>query len=177
MNIKKVKLFLIILLALLSVTGVFVALIPAVYADTSEQAESSFGGGNGTSTNPYQISSIDHMEQLAADVNSGITYQGKYFKLMNNITYGEGLGTVDVSQEILTPIGTSANPFSGTFDGNNNYIINPMTYIINAYRDIFYVHQLPNISSLSILLLISLFALVLCYKIFKKLEKRFAEEI
>ena len=52
-----------------------------------------------------------------------------------------------------------------------------MTYIINAYRDIFYVHQLPNFSSLGMLLLISLIALIVCYKIFKNLEKRFAEEI
>ena len=55
--------------------------------------------------------------------------------------------------------------------------INPFAHLINAYRDIFYVHQLPNLSSLGILLLISLIALILCYKIFKKLEKRFAEEI
>jgi len=55
--------------------------------------------------------------------------------------------------------------------------INPFAHLINAYRDIFYVHQLPNFSSLGLLLLISLTALVICYKIFKKLEKRFAEEI
>lgn len=55
--------------------------------------------------------------------------------------------------------------------------INPFAHLVNAYRDIFYVHQLPNLSSLSLLLLFSLLALMVCYKIFKKLEKRFAEEI
>lgn len=55
--------------------------------------------------------------------------------------------------------------------------LNPFAYLINAYRDIFYVHQIPALGSLTILLIISLIALVICYKAFKKLEKRFAEEI
>lgn len=55
--------------------------------------------------------------------------------------------------------------------------LNPFAHLINAYRDIFYVHQIPALSSLTILLVISIIALILCYKAFKKLEKRFAEEI
>jgi lipopolysaccharide transport system permease protein len=55
--------------------------------------------------------------------------------------------------------------------------LNPMAHVINAYRDIFYVHEIPQIGNLMILLVIGLILLVLCYLIFKKLEKRFAEEI
>jgi len=55
--------------------------------------------------------------------------------------------------------------------------LNPMAHIINAYRDIFYVHELPNMTNLLIVLVISLIALFICYNIFKKLEKRFAEEV
>jgi lipopolysaccharide transport system permease protein len=55
--------------------------------------------------------------------------------------------------------------------------LNPMAHIINAYRDIFYVHEIPQITTLLIILVLGLLALVICYKIFKKLEKRFAEEI
>ena len=55
--------------------------------------------------------------------------------------------------------------------------INPMAHLINAYRDIFYVHQIPHLGSLAILLVIGLGLLVLCYLAFDKLEKRFAEEI
>src|SRR5574344_1368738 len=55
--------------------------------------------------------------------------------------------------------------------------LNPMAHIINAYRDIFYVHEIPQIGSLLILLGIGLIIVVICYKAFKKLEKRFAEEI
>lgn len=57
------------------------------------------------------------------------------------------------------------------------FTINPFAHLINAYRDIFYVHQLPNMASLSILFIIGVIALIICYKIFKKLERRFAEEI
>ena len=55
--------------------------------------------------------------------------------------------------------------------------LNPMAHLINAYRDIFYVHQIPQMINLSILLGIGVILLIMCYLLFKKLEKRFAEEI
>jgi ABC-type polysaccharide/polyol phosphate export permease len=55
--------------------------------------------------------------------------------------------------------------------------INPVAYIVEAYRKIFYVHAMPNFTELGMLFLISLVALLICYCVFKKLEKRFAEEI
>ena len=55
--------------------------------------------------------------------------------------------------------------------------LNPMAHLINAYRDVFYVHRIPNLGNLTILLIVGIIVLTLCYKVFKKLEKRFAEEI
>lgn len=55
--------------------------------------------------------------------------------------------------------------------------INPMTHLINAYRDIFYYHQMPNIKILGILLGISLVLTIIGYFIFKKLQKGFAEQL
>ena len=55
--------------------------------------------------------------------------------------------------------------------------LNPMAHLINAYRDIFYVHQIPNIPNLIIWLLIGFAVLIGCYRVFKKFEKRFAEEL
>ena len=55
--------------------------------------------------------------------------------------------------------------------------LNPMTHIINAYRDIFYYQQMPNMKSLGILLVISLAITLVGYFIFKKLQKGFAEEL
>lgn len=55
--------------------------------------------------------------------------------------------------------------------------INPMTHLINAYRDIFYYHQMPNMKVLAILLGISLALTIVGYFIFKKLQKGFAEQL
>lgn len=55
--------------------------------------------------------------------------------------------------------------------------LNPMTHLINAYRDIFYYHQMPNMQILCILLALSILLTVIGYFIFKKLQKGFAEEL
>ena len=54
---------------------------------------------------------------------------------------------------------------------------NPMTYIINGYRDIFYNQCRPDLSELGILFLISLGIIVIGYLIFNKLQRKFAEEL
>ena len=54
---------------------------------------------------------------------------------------------------------------------------NPMTYIINGYRDIFYYQQIPDFASLLMVLVGSLILCIIGYLIFNKLQKRFAEEI
>ena len=74
-----------------------------------------------------------------------------------------------------TPILYSAEMFSGWFMWV--FKLNPLAHIINAYRDIFYVHQVPQILNLLMLLIGGLILLILCYLVFKKLEKRFAEEV
>lgn len=55
--------------------------------------------------------------------------------------------------------------------------LNPMATIIDAYRDIFMVHKVPDLQMLGILGVISCVLLVIGYKVFKLLEKGFAEEI
>lgn len=55
--------------------------------------------------------------------------------------------------------------------------LNPMTQIINGYRDIFLYHNIPNFLSLGLVFLVSLVILVLGILLFKKLEKKFAEEL
>jgi lipopolysaccharide transport system permease protein len=75
-----------------------------------------------------------------------------------------------------TPVLYSTKMFEGSWM-MNLFKLNPMAHLINAYRDIFYVHKVPDIFGLMILLSIGIIILILCYKIFKKLEKKFAEEI
>lgn len=55
--------------------------------------------------------------------------------------------------------------------------INPMAYIINAYRDIFYNQTMPDISNILILILIFAMLCVFGYIIFNKLQKGFAEQL
>ena len=55
--------------------------------------------------------------------------------------------------------------------------INPMTYIINAYRDIFYYQKAFEILPLIMLLFIGIVTSYVGYKIFYKLQKGFAEQL
>ncbi len=55
--------------------------------------------------------------------------------------------------------------------------LNPMTHLINAYRDIFYYQQMPNLKALGLLAIISIVLTIVGYFIFKKLQKGFAEEL
>ena len=55
--------------------------------------------------------------------------------------------------------------------------LNPLTTIMNAYRDGFLYHQWPEMSGLSIVTLFSVVVLIVGYIIFKKLEKGFAEQL
>lgn len=55
--------------------------------------------------------------------------------------------------------------------------INPMTYIINGYRDIFYNQTMPDIKGLLILLGVVSIICCIAYFIFQKLQKGFAEEL
>jgi lipopolysaccharide transport system permease protein len=53
--------------------------------------------------------------------------------------------------------------------------LNPLTKIINAYRDIFLYHVTPDLHSLLIVAILALILILIGYRVFKKLEKGFAE--
>lgn len=55
--------------------------------------------------------------------------------------------------------------------------LNPMTYIIEGYRAIFYNQQMPNIAMLGIILVVGIVLTIVGYLIFNKLQKKFAEEL
>ena len=54
---------------------------------------------------------------------------------------------------------------------------NPMTYIINAYRDIFYYQNFIDIKPIFFLIIGAFFACVIGYLIFINLQKGFAEQL
>ena len=54
---------------------------------------------------------------------------------------------------------------------------NPMTYIIGAYRDIFYYQNMIELKSIIMLLVGAIIACIIGYRIFSKLQKGFAEQL
>ncbi len=55
--------------------------------------------------------------------------------------------------------------------------LNPMTYIIDAYRAIFYSQTMPDMKALLIVFIIGIIGSIIGYLIFNKLQKKFAEEL
>lgn len=89
-------------------------------------ADSTFGGGSGTQIDPYKIETPQHLRQLAADVNNGNKYAGKYFIMTSSFScwaepftpiggkyYTEGSGNNQV---------TGSRQFCGNFNGNGETI-------------------------------------------------------
>lgn len=74
-----------------------------------------------------------------------------------------------------TPIVYAADTIPANFAWILN--LNPMTYIINGYRDIFYNQTMPDIAGVFILIAIELVLIVVGYLIFNKLQKGFAEQL
>ena len=78
--------------------------------------------GNGTSENdPYIIQYASQLDLLASEVNGGNTFNGKFFKLNNDITYN--VLRSNKFESNFTAIGSSGT-FQGTFNGNNKTIRN-----------------------------------------------------
>ncbi len=71
--------------------------------------------GNGTEQNPYLITTTEQLERLAEWVNNGNDFNGKYFRLANDLNYNNTANN-------HTPIGNGSYRFLGTFDGNGHTI-------------------------------------------------------
>lgn len=55
--------------------------------------------------------------------------------------------------------------------------LNPITHMLNAYRDAFMYHSLPSARIIIILIVLTTIVCFGGFKIFKKLEKGFAEQV
>lgn len=71
----------------------------------------SFSGGAGTLNDPYLIDSASQLLWIGCDA----TYWDKHFKLMADL---------DMTGNSMTPIGTNATSFTGSFDGNGFALAN-----------------------------------------------------
>lgn len=93
----------------LLVLSLLLALVPSPAA--------AFAGGNGTSGNPYQISTCTHLQNMSTSLNS-------YYVLINNIDCSD---TVNWNSGAgFAPIGSSSPYFTGQLDGDG-YTISSLT--------------------------------------------------
>lgn len=96
---------------------------------------SSFGGGDGSSGNPYLISTPEQLALLAYSVNEGgQTYSGQHFSITANLSLDKTIG----SKVVWVPIGRNSHSFKGTVNGNG-HIVSGMTItaISTSYTNYF----------------------------------------
>ncbi len=97
---------------------------------TGASVASYFGGGKGTATEPYLIKGARHFYNLA-----WLQYLGEFNKPESNTPDDKGrmvlkqyhfklANDIDMNGYVLPPIGTTTNPFIGSFDGDNHVVKN-----------------------------------------------------
>lgn len=93
-----------------------------------------------------------------------------YFRDLEHI-----LGIVAMAWQFLTPIMYS--PEMVPEELLPIFMMNPMTSIIMAYRDVLYYGKYPEMQTLLMPFVLSMITLICGYVIFRKLQRRFAEEL
>jgi len=101
----------------------FLTLLTVLIATAYTSAQ--FGGGSGTATDPYIISTAAHL----AGITGNYITEGYHFKQTADINL--------TSYNNWTPIGTTSSPFNGIYDGNNKEISNLKITGTNANRGLF----------------------------------------
>ncbi len=85
------------------------------------------------------------------------------------------LGIITMAWMYLTPVLYSIDMVPEEL--KNILLMNPMSPIIIAYRDILYYRQVPQLETLASAFAVGIVSCVLGYLIFHKLQKNFAEEL
>ena len=101
-----------------------------------------FGGGSGTQSDPYKISTPAHLKELAEWVNQNPLPDQAERKVENFISYGKYFiqtGPIDMAEVTdFEPIGKwAANAFAGHYDGQNYPIKNLKINTSTQYSGLF----------------------------------------
>lgn len=102
-----------------------------------------FAGGSGTVEDPYQVSTVEHLQAIS-------DYPDKHFILVNDINASETIAWNDSAG--FDPIGDNFFPFTGSFDGKS-YSIDSL-FIIRPSEDnvgLFSITQSSTIINLSLI--------------------------
>lgn len=98
--------------------------------------------GDGSATEPYQISNKNQLIVLATQVNDkGFDYKGEHFAL---------LGDIDLAGIPWTPIGDTRSVFSGQLNGNEHTISNLKVSTSESYAGLFGLVKGAAIESLTL---------------------------
>jgi hypothetical protein len=102
-------------LAATTAFSVFPAASAEAFAEEAvKETSSCTAKGSGSESDPYLLSSLEQLQDLQRTTDAGTSYEGKYFRLTDNI---------DAASETMESIGeNSRTPFSGHFDGGGKYI-------------------------------------------------------
>lgn len=102
-----------------------------------------------------------------AMISSAVTV---YFRDLEHI-----LSIVSMAWMYLTPIMYSIDMIPENL--RNIFMLNPMTPIVSAYRDVLYYGQIPHMKTLLSGFLLGMASLIIGFLVFGKLKKHFAEEL
>lgn len=101
--------------------------------------------GSGTQNDPYLIETPAQLAHLSKQVKAGETYEGKYFKLTDNLDMGadkglkfDPIGFFDeyVDQENEGQLIDDSKYFLGVFDGNGKTIDNIHIYFVDEVNSV-----------------------------------------
>ncbi|MFC3750518.1 ABC transporter permease [Paenibacillus sp. GCM10012306] len=93
-----------------------------------------------------------------------------YFRDLEHI-----IGVVIMAWFYLTPIVFTSDMIPEGLKGV--FSLNPMTTIMEGFHDVFFYNRMPDLSGLGVVTILSIVLLLICYTIFGKLSRNFAEEI
>jgi len=85
------------------------------------------------------------------------------------------LGIIVMAWQFLSPVMYGVDMLPEEFQ--SIFLINPMTSILIAYRDIFYYKQTPQMSTLLLATILGIVLLIVGVVVFEKLKRHFSEEM
>lgn len=103
----------------------------------------------------------------AAFISSAVTV---YFRDFEHI-----LGIITMALQYLTPVMYPINIVPENIIPV--FMLNPMTPLITAYRDILYYARVPDFTTIVHALILGVIILIVGYFVFEKLQRHFAEEL
>lgn len=96
-----------------------------------------FGGGDGSEENPYQITRLEHLNNMRNRLD-------KHFILMNDLDFSLDTDYMDIDNKTMwtsgtgwTPVGTDLSKFTGSFDGGGHTINGLMINSSAKYAGLF----------------------------------------